>query len=186
MRTILLILFPIFTYCQPLQGLFKIPANDPESWQTHTYSIKSGNTGSYFIISQNGTVYVKRTAYETFVRQRTWKLVFQVQDDGIMQTKEGYCLTDKLTTLREITVTLRKSNLIYLTPIIIDTPSGDTIQSVNHNRGNGGYGVAVVRLCRTYPGRLAQAGSCIEEKRSIQKGIAIRCGAFKSALELAN
>ena len=186
MRTILLILLPLFTYCQPLQGLFKIPANDPESWQTHTYSIKSGNTGSYFIISQNGTVYVKRTAYESFVRQRTWKLVFQVQDDGIMQNKEGYYLTDKLTTLREITVTLRKSNLIYLTPIIIDTPSADTIQSVNHNRGNGGYGVAVIGVRRTHAGRLAQAGSSIEEKRSVQEGITVRCGSVKSAMELAN
>ena len=185
-KIILLILLPIFTYCQPLQGLFKIPANDPESWQTHTYTIKSGNTGSYFIISQNGTVYVKRTAYESFVRQRTWKLVFQVQDDGIMQNKEGYYLTDKLTTLREITVTLRKSNLIYLKPIIIDTPSGDTLQAVNHNRGNGGDGVAVVRLCRTHPGGLAQAGSSIEEKRSVQTSTAIRCSAIKSEMELAN
>ena len=120
MKTILLILLPLFTYCQPLQGLFKIPANDPESWQTHTYSIKSGNTGSYFIISQNGTVYVKRTAYETFVRQRTWKLTFSVQDDGIMQGKDGYFLADKLTTLREISVTLRKTNGEIDKPEIID------------------------------------------------------------------
>lgn len=186
MKTILLILLPLFTYCQPLQGLFKIPANDPESWQTHTYSIKSGNTGSYFIISQNGTVYVKRTAYETFVRQRTWKLVFQVQDDGIMQSKDGYFLADKLTTLREITVTLRKSNLQYLTPIIIDTPSGDTIQAVNHNWSHGGDGVAVDRLCRTYAGGLAQAGGSTKKEWQVQEGITIRCGAIKSALELAN
>ena len=186
MKTILLILLPILTYSQQLEPLFRLPAADPETWQTHTYTIKSGNTGSYFIISQNGTVYVKRTAYETFVRQRTWKLTFSVQDDGIMHTKEGYFLTDKLTTLREITVTLRKSNLIYLTPIIIDTPSGDTIQSVNHNRGNGGDGVAVIGVRRTHPGRLAQAGSGIEEKREVQKGFTIRCGTIKSEMELAN
>ena len=186
MKTILLILLPILTYSQQLEPLFRLPASDPEAWQTHTYTIKSGNTGSYFIISQNGTVYVKRTAYETFVRQRTWKLTFSVQDDGIMKTKEEYFLADKQTTLREITVTLRKSNLIYLKPIIIDTPSGDTLQAVNHNRGNGVDGVAVVRLCRTHPGGLAQAGSSIEEKRSVQTSTAIRCSAIKSEMELAN
>jgi len=186
MKTLILILLPILTYSQQLEPLFRLPASDPEAWQTHTYTIKSGNTGGYFIISQNGTVYVKRTAYETFVQKRTWKLTFSVQDDGIMKTKEEYFLADKQTTLRQITVTLRKSNLIYLKPIIIDTPSGDTLQAVNHNRGNGGDGMAVIGICRTYSGKLEGAGGSIEEERAVQTSTSIRCSAIKSELELAN
>ena len=186
MKTLILILLPILTYSQQLEPLFRLPAADPEAWQTHTYTIKSGNTGSYFIISQNGTVYVKRTAYETFVQKRTWKLTFSVQDDGIMKSKEEYFLTDKQTTLKQITVTLRKSNLQYLKPIFIDTATGDTLQSTVHNIDNGGDGMAVVGIRRTYTGGLAGTRGCIEEKRAVQTSAAIRCGAVKSALELAN
>ena len=96
----------LFTQAQEIEPLLKINKDDPEVWQSHTFTIKSGNTGSYFLINQDGYMFVKRTAYVSFVKYRTWTIIIRVTDDGIMKRKDGWFLEEKQYMDKRLKITL--------------------------------------------------------------------------------
>lgn len=80
-----------------------VNASDPDSGQSLTYSITSGNTAKFFSIDPgNGILTVHPSVFATFSGQRVWKLTVTVADNDKKHP---------LTSVATITVILNKDAL---------------------------------------------------------------------------
>jgi hypothetical protein len=90
MKTLLLILLSFQLFAQYPQnivvGQIQIQADDPEG-DPIQFKIVEGDPQHYFWITNDGVVMVKREAYSTFSRYRTWTLIVICSDPKGASTK---------------------------------------------------------------------------------------------------
>lgn len=113
-----LFLLPVVCQSQ-VRNVGFVKASDPDFNQVLKYCITAGNSAGYFTIDPlSGMLTVKLNVYDTFVRQRTFKLTVKVTDDGKIYNADGTIRQEKpLIKKAVITVILKKtassSGIIY-------------------------------------------------------------------------
>lgn len=91
---ILALLFAVQTMAQYPKNIAvgQLQVTDPEGGDI-SFKIMDGDTQKYFWVSDDGVLMVKRVAYETFSRYRTWTLVITAYDPEGLSTKFSVVVT---------------------------------------------------------------------------------------------
>ncbi|MFZ4705581.1 MAG: cadherin repeat domain-containing protein [Bacteroidales bacterium] len=91
-------------------GVFK--ATNPLPTPMTFEILSSGNTGNYFTIGiHTGVIQVKRTAYTTFRKSRTWTLKVKIKNDEGSITRKATVTLNKIKDRRGNVI--RTSEIIY-------------------------------------------------------------------------
>jgi len=84
----------------------RVQVDDPDSMQTHTFKVISGNT--YFGITPSGVIYVKDAVYKTFTTEKQFIIRVAVYDDGVLMARDSTLTLNRImSTQKEITITLK-------------------------------------------------------------------------------